>query len=319
MTDSFYDSRHVPSGVRAARAPAPEGGRTDGATAPDPRLELDTFLVSQEEIPLPFDFSPKVYRATIHDYGDGLCEISYRLIPEEWKNRWGSGNYQPTVRGDSDNREVNEENAVRRAKSKARKLIIAMRANHLLTLTFREKIDDLQVAWKRFEQFIRNVHERYPQWQYVAAPELQKRGSWHFHVAVKGFQDIGYLRACWLRVCGGPGKGNIDVTHSKRFARGGDSGLIAVRIAIYISKYIAKQLDYGRIFGRHRYRKSRELTIPTQKMWLAADTYWDAFDQAKGLVRFLAGISGYDWMAPDGMSGYVASWGKSRSSPPGIR
>lgn len=192
MTDSFYDPRHVPSGVRAARAPAPEGGRTDGAPAPDPRLELDTFLVSKEEIPIPFDFSPEVYRATIHDYGDGLCEVSYRLIPEEWKNSWGSGNYQQTVRGDSDNREVNEENAVRRAKSKARKLIITMRANHLLTLTFRERIDDLQVAWKRFEQFIRFVHERYPQWQYVAAPELQKRGSWHFHVAVKGFQDIGY-------------------------------------------------------------------------------------------------------------------------------
>lgn len=182
---------------RAGRAANPEDGRTDGAQAPDSRLELNTFLVNEPDTPLLFDESPKDYRATIHDYGDGLCETSYRLIPDSWKNRWGAGNYQQSIRGKSDNREINEENAVRRAKSKVRKLAITLRADHLLTLSFRDRIDDLGEAWKLLEKFVRRIHTQYPNWAYVAVPELQKRGAWHFHLAMRGFQDVGFIRSAW--------------------------------------------------------------------------------------------------------------------------
>src|SRR5690348_11184352 len=72
------------------------------------------------------------YRIVLRDYGGGLGEVGWSFIPNRVPSKAG--------RGESDNAEVNRDRAVRRARSRLRQLILATRADHLLTLTYRNNV-----------------------------------------------------------------------------------------------------------------------------------------------------------------------------------
>lgn len=69
-----------------------------------------------------FKGPPASQMATIYHYGDGLVEGSWTAIrpPPRWVNA-------KAKRGESANREQNEIFAIRRAKTKARRLILTLR------------------------------------------------------------------------------------------------------------------------------------------------------------------------------------------------
>lgn len=69
--------------------------------------------------------------------------------------------------------------------------------DHLLSLTVRENLIDDVRAYGYFEKFIRLVHTYLLGWKYVVVAERQKRGAIHFHMAVKGYQDVALLRSLW--------------------------------------------------------------------------------------------------------------------------
>jgi hypothetical protein len=71
-------------------------------------------------------------------------------------------------------------------------------------------VTEIVEAEEDLRQFLKLVRERYPEYPYVAVWERQKRGAIHWHLGVPGFQDVRFLRSCWLQVVG-EGYGNIDV------------------------------------------------------------------------------------------------------------
>ncbi|WP_285675166.1 rolling circle replication-associated protein, partial [Paralimibaculum aggregatum] len=109
-------------------------------------------------------------------------------------------------------------------------------------------------------------------WPYVVVAERQKRGAIHFHLAVRGRQDVALLRAAWLAVLAaspavaelsglGSSLGNIDVQGSRRRP--------LHRVARYLAKYLAK--DDDREPGERRFRRSVGIVIPEETAEIAVE------------------------------------------------
>jgi len=144
-----------------------------------------------------------------------------------------------------------------RAKQKIHDRVLSLRATHLLTLTYRDNVEDLDLSRKHLRLFWRIVRRKFPQWKFVGVAEFQKRGAVHWHLALEGFQDVHFLRSCWQTVLAADGfEGNIDV----KFFQGKSSAVIAN----YISKYLGKGFEVGdRPHYSHYYVTSRGLVVDT--------------------------------------------------------
>jgi hypothetical protein len=240
-------------------------------------------------------------KITFIDYGDGYVEGSWGIsIPR----KAGSG-----VRGRSKEREKNIQRTTKRAGAELRRKVMAAGLDHLLTLTYRKNIQDKQKAWHDFEAFIRLVHSHHAKWEYVAVPEYQERGAIHFHLGVKGYQDVALLRALWRRVVQ---DGNIDVNYIKskkgyKWKR--------VGIARYLAKYIGKDMDTE--LNERRYRASLGITIPKEILYMPfllkgkKTLQLSAKEYLLEHIRFLGGGVGFIWEPEEGHGqyGWACSWG----------
>lgn len=142
-----------------------------------PRLEKRTYSNT---------LSTAKNRITLHSYGNGLAEVGWSFV--------GLSSTHKAARGSSIQRTQNEDRAIRRAKSSLRKRILGANLTHLLTLTYRENVTDFNLASVDLNRFVRKVKFNLPSWLYVAVAEQQERGAWHWHLAVRGHQDVTLLR-----------------------------------------------------------------------------------------------------------------------------
>lgn len=205
------------------------------------------------------------YRIKFRNYGNGLGEIGWSFIPALVPKKSGKGK--------SDYREENESRAARRAKSRLRHLILATGADHLLTLTYRDNVTDFEQSCSDQARFVRLVKAKQPSWVYIAVAEQQKRGAWHWHMAVKGRQDVELLRSLWRQVVG---EGNIDVNPPKGKAQHRQLALVK-----YLGKYLAKGFsDRERQLNGRRFRASLRIEVPLQ--YLTEDSSGDATGQGAG-------------------------------------
>jgi len=139
----------------------------------------------------------------------------------------------------------------------------------LLTLTYRHNETDLTQAKRDLKAFVRKVRKVYPGFHYAGAPERQKRGAVHFHLAVNTFLPANWLRGLWREVVG---QGNVD--------------LKAVddprRVASYLCKYLAKDLTaHG---GQASYLRSRGIPEPRKSEF-----------HVEELGQAFAPLAGPDW------------------------
>lgn len=260
-------------------APAP-GNPGGGAAAP--RLEYRTHLDEAR------------YRISLRNYGHGLAEIGWSFIPASLPK-------VKTGRGTSQEREANETRAVRRARSRLRHLILATRADHLLTLTYRENVTDFERATTDLSRFVRLVKARLPSWVYIAVAEEQKRGAWHWHLAVVGRQDVDLLRSLWRQVVG---EGNIDVRPPK--GRGNHRLLALVK---YLGKYLAKAFANGsRNINGRRFRSSLGIDVPLAYLTVPDEARGNSAGYALSQLMMAAGSVGFVWIADDKPAGWACSW-----------
>lgn len=201
---------------------------------------------------------------------------------------------------------------------------MAMGADHLLTLTYRENKTDKEEAMHDVEVFIRNVHEKIPGWKYVMVPERQKRGAIHFHVAVKGFQDVLFLRKVWRKTVG---EGNIDIKYKEMKSRNGkwkkgDSYTWGkADLAAYLAKYITKEPEEENRkievqLNERRFRASLGIMVPMRKIiipWIIhggkKTVYLKAKDYVMEKIGYVEGKRGFLWEPEEGKGFY--GWGCS--------
>lgn len=157
-------------------------------------------------------------RARLVDYGTGHVTARYHVrrdwSPDSWSRDEARDRERSTVR----------------ALRMCRERIMVLGADAIVTLTYRENLEDLSVSREHMRLFVAHVRRHIPGWKFVGVAERQKRGCVHWHLAVRGWQDVRLLRMLWHVV----------------ISRGGYDGNIHVKAvrtpasACYIAKYLAK-------------------------------------------------------------------------------
>jgi hypothetical protein len=234
------------------------------------------------------------YKLTVRDYGEKDVEVT-------WGRSGMKEGKRSTGRGKSKKREINCERCIRRAKATVRRKVMAAGLDHLLTLTYRANVVDKAKALPDFERFIRLVHTFFICWPYVMVPERQKRGAYHFHLAVKGFQDVALLRSLWKCIVG---EGNIDVQYRKT---GKGYQWKKTDLARYLAKYVGKEMESE--LNERRYRCSLGIEIPGQTERIPLQM--KAKDFAVLRLEAIAGRVGHIWCPEEshGEYGWACSWG----------
>lgn len=198
------------------------------------------------------------------------------------------------------------EKSISRSRTAIRRAVMAMQGDHLLTLTYRRNETDLRRAWRDCTRFVRAMRDELGKFDYVAVAERQKRGAWHFHLAVRGKQDLKLIRSCWERA---GGDGNIDVRYRP--------GMPLHKLASYLAKYIAKsfQLHDGERGSVHRYRRSQGID-PAQFVEVVTCLPWEARQLMNDLFKSggLIGFAQVDGGEPGEIDHYV--WGCTWLDPP---
>jgi hypothetical protein len=244
---------------------------------------------------------------TIHEFPQGV-EV---LINENHETCSDGSLYedrQMGVRGEGD-REKNRERAARRAKTQVRRRCKMIGADCMLTLTYRENMQEFERLERDVKAFVARVRALGP-FEYVLCVEPQTRGALHVHMACQRFpawmknkegvkvKSYNLIRAIWRSVVGAD-NGNVDLTQPRRNG--------AHRIACYIGKYIAKTFEDAR-FNAKSYWSSRGIPKPrVTRLWFeSSDTTWDIFALVtkwcidRGLTDFAQYASGFrefHWLA----------------------
>ena len=232
------------------------------------------------------------YKITLTNYGNGLGEIGWSFVHSCQPNK--------AARGTSDSKEANQDRAARRAKSRMRKVVLSINADHLLTLTYRQNMMDFDQAYIDLTKFIRLVRNDLPDWMYIAVAEKQKRGAWHWHLAVHGRQDVTRLRQAWLKTVK---DGNIDVAPPK-----GKSQHRQLALVSYLSKYLAKTFaDGNHQLNARRYHVACGVNVPSKSIRLP-DNETSAIQFALDTLQSKVGSVGHVWIAGDLAAGWACSW-----------
>lgn len=258
------------------------------------------------------------YRARVMRDSHGGIEITATAIRHEMEAKLVR---RPRGRGQRVGvaaREAAVAVAVRRARRMIRWLIGENSLDHMLTLTYRENVSDLQRVKRDWDRFRRFVRVKYPNWNYVVVPEVQERGAWHLHVAVKGRQDLNWLRKCWYRalgarvwVSGADTPGQIDVRAPwKRWGGGGYTWAVA-KLAGYLGKYIAKSFEENERFNARRYWPAKELSKPEViRFYLDAVTPNEVVQECCEIVNRLEGSGWSMYMSRDKRAFWISASGR---------
>jgi hypothetical protein len=233
-------------------------------------------------------------RITLRNYGKGLAEVGWSFV--------GLSPSHKAARGSSSQRTQNEDRAIRRAKSRLRQLILSANLTHLLTLTYRENVTDFKRAADDLNRFVRKMKVNLPEWLYVAVAEQQERGAWHWHLAVRGRQNVDLLRTMWREIVG---DGNIDVSAPKGNRK--DQRLYLVQ---YLGKYLVKAFVTGnRKLNKHRFRSSRNIQVPAECFTVSLHSDCKAADIALDKLKEASGGSvGFVWDGEGMLAGWACSW-----------
>jgi len=119
-----------------------------------------------------------------------------------------------------------------------------------LTLTFKENIQNLNIANREFSKFIQRLNyevhgEKKAKLQYLGVVEFQNRGAIHYHIIFFNLPFIQNVYDIW-------GNGMVDLKGVKTM-RG---------LTRYLSKYMVKGGEVGRLKGRKRYFTSKKVLRP---------------------------------------------------------
>ncbi|QHE95132.1 hypothetical protein PI93_005570 [Pandoraea fibrosis] len=186
------------------------------------------------------------------DFGDGQVEVTATRF-DRYMGAQQLHAMPKAKRGESENTEENQLAAAKRAKQQVRLRCKAIGADRMITLTYRENMEDRDRLKRDFDALRRRLG-KFQNFQYVAVSERQKRGAWHLHVAVKGRQNYRVLRSIWHSIVGAD-NGNVDVRNP--FKQRG----LRHKLAAYLGKYLTKDFAEHKM-NEKRYWTSRGIVVP---------------------------------------------------------
>lgn len=207
------------------------------------------------------------------------------------------------------NEEVEEKKRENQAKScrRAKQTLIDLYNTNFhvgdifLTLTFKDNVSDRQIALYEFKKFIQRLRYRLGDFDYIAVPELQKRGAYHFHLVFnpKRKLDVNEVKEIW-------GNGNIDMRWIK--PNPDDVQLRSINsdnVGVYIAEYISKDFNW-KPEGSKAYLCSKGLQRPEVLRGKDAKKIIDV------LEKELKPVCQNSYETPQGMVIYVTQYNLKR-------
>jgi hypothetical protein len=271
---------------------------------------MDSILDSDFDIDNP-QIQRGDYHARITSFNGGGVEVLMKVVrpmsqaqfAESWENHFPVSLAPKPEKSESeieDEKLANSRRAVSHAKRTTRYLVQQLQADRLLTLTYRENVEDREKVKADFVRFVRLVKSGWKgqgglkDWRYVAVLERQERGAYHVHIAVRGWQPITFIRACWYKALGAsiasrgsetPGAVNVTPPRDSMGSRR-KKEWASVRLASYIVKYMQKTFDETTT-EKNRYWRSRDIQAPhVYRHWLAATNFEDALNELLSHLSF---------------------------------
>lgn len=239
----------------------------------------------------------------IRDYGSGIAEVT-------WNTDQRPPRKERAERGESENLLENRKRTLSRAKRQVVRKILWNKTDHLLTLTYRDEVTDIEQARRDRERFCDEVQGKVPGWKYLGVYEVQPKrlkrtgvAVWHTHIAVDGWQNIPLLRETWRGIVG---EGNIQVEPPRR--RKGDPRLAMAR---YLGKYLTKAADEdaGWELNRKIYFHSKNMVDPpVEQIEVDYQNGEEPAEMAAALLSTRDGGLVSVWESIDGRRGRVASF-----------
>ena len=212
--------------------------------------------------------------ATVYRYPSGAIEVLFthtHINPIGAVFRLGKA-----PRTESRDREI-----AARAASQFRRAAMSADMRYLLTCTYRENLTDYGTSKGHIQALLRSLRADYSGLRYVGAPEMQKRGAWHWHVLTDVRLDAREVRKHWRRIVG---DGNIDLVHWDDALKG----------ARYAAKYVKKGFGELRVPGA-RYLRSRNIGVHREEK--TRDEALQLLERAGWSGHFVPLETGGVWMA----------------------
>lgn len=201
-------------------------------------------------------------------------------------------------------RQSNYERANRRARQRIRWLAKSMQVDRLFTLTYRENMTDRERLRHDFDLFKRQLQRNpmFKDFEFVAVAEVQKRGAYHLHLAVKGFYPVLPMLVAWQKALGGTGKerggetlGAVNVTGCTRKWGSESNVWRSNKLAAYICKYLSETFD-EHATEKKRYWQSKCITIPKpEKFFLTSQDLHSAILETVSFIRSFVSGARFDW------------------------
>lgn len=145
--------------------------------------------------------------------------------------------------------------SINRTKTEIRRLINSNpQLNKFMTLTFAKSTTDLKEVNYIFNQFIKRMVYRYPDFEYFAVPEFQKDEDYYGRKKEQG-GSVHYHLLC-----------NLPYIENQALEWFWKQGMVDIRkidevnnLGAYMSKYLGKELFSGRMFGKKKFFRSQSL------------------------------------------------------------
>jgi len=189
--------------------------------------------------------------------------------------------------------------SARRAGAALRERIITGGLRRMITFTHRENVTELEVSRACVRRFLRLARGKWEHFKWAGAAERQRRGAWHWHLAVNAYYDINVVRDLWRRAAG-PLFGNVNVKAFDSASRG----------AFYLSKYLTKTFveeDERPRYGHH-YVVARGLRVDVRQYLLLGTTQDDLLAFVEEEARAL-GFATRAWCGHDRWKTSGTGWG----------
>ena len=228
------------------------------------------------------DERPHCYRQRLYDLGNGHIEVSVQPrygwhevadLTDQARVDMAAADGHIFVSGqgwveseeiqvvNEEHDKANRERSARRAKTEVRRKIKANNLIDLLTLTYHDNQTDRFIAVHDFQKFIKRLRRVWPNWKSVAIPETQKRGAWHWHLAIERLPllvnyrgrvmlSYSFIRLMWQETTGDDGNVDVQQGTAKRSGRSGAA------LAVYMTKYVSKGFINGDNDGTNCYLSS---------------------------------------------------------------
>jgi len=139
-----------------------------------------------------------------------------------------------------------------------------------ITLTFAENMKDLTKANSIFNDWCRQVQRVFPEFVYLGVPELQKRGSWHYHILSNLPPGSCVIPKRSVKKLWNPEKKQYKVIefYDLKYWNEGYSTAFDLSLAddkfncaLYVTKYLYKDIS-NRLFGRRKILHSSGMRKP---------------------------------------------------------